>query len=590
MINKRKQLEAEKYTIVFLWAALVLWRIPFLNKGIDYTDTGFSLTNYYNVFSGAGIHSIGTFLTTLLGGLIYMVLPKFQLLVFKILHWIIYAFVDIVTYRIFRKFIKPVFILFALLALSLGGTAGEAIFSYYPLTKALLIPAIGLLFKGCFENNKMSFFFSGFICGINIFVRLPNVFFCSMILCIVLYGIWNHWDKKKIIQNAAAYLLGVFSGFALILIFMIAYMGFDKVSGSFTGFVNIAIGKSAPEINNFLGIEEASDHSFLASIRKVLIQGVYALKDIAIFGLPMLTATFIIKRIIKNKTAYIVTGIVDAILLILFRRRISSNLVSIQVILMFSFSFLVFFNEIDVKHRLFYLCSLLLGIFCIFGSDLGLTRVSMLQGIVLLTSILGVKDLRDLVYQCQNKDKHVWIEKNVFAPALSIIILASFIVNLTVHIPKTYMDGFIKQMNYSVHEDIAVLAGMKTTEIRRDEINEYYQIMSNPKLSECEVAIFGYFPLGYVISDQKDYFESVQPCVDYPGVKVISLLPVIEEKAEKDIYPVIVLSKVNQIQRGDDHATSEAKMKVIDYMLSLTEYNIAIDDDFYTIYIPSSIL
>ena len=90
-------------------------------------------------------------------------------------------------------------------------------------------------------------------------------------------------------------------------------------------------------------------------------------------------------------------------------------------------------------------------------------------------------------------------------------------------------------------------------------------------MENTEVAVFGYFPLGFNISEQKDYFESVMPCVDYPRVSVERLLGVIQEKQDQGIKPVIVISYVNQIQRGDDHFTSEAKMAVLDYMLSLNE-------------------
>ena len=59
-----------KWLTLVLWIVICLWRIPFLNKGIDYTDTGYSLENYKNVFDGNGINGIGVFLTNLIGGLI----------------------------------------------------------------------------------------------------------------------------------------------------------------------------------------------------------------------------------------------------------------------------------------------------------------------------------------------------------------------------------------------------------------------------------------------------------------------------------------------------------------------------------------
>jgi hypothetical protein len=114
--------------------------------------------------------------------------------------------------------------------------------------------------------------------------------------------------------------------------------------------------------------------------------------------------------------------------------------------------------------------------------------------------------------------------------------------------------------------------------------------MSSPKLANSEVAIFGYFPLGYVIGPQMDYFSEVQPCVDYPSVSVVSLLEVIEEKQNDSTYPIIVLSHVNKLQRGDENDTSKAKLAVIEYMLTLTDYQVLVDDDYYLIYVPKNII
>ena len=67
---------------ICLWIIFIIWKIPFLNKGIDYTDTGFNMENYKNVFFGEGITDIGLVLTNLIGGIIYKLLPAYQLVVY----------------------------------------------------------------------------------------------------------------------------------------------------------------------------------------------------------------------------------------------------------------------------------------------------------------------------------------------------------------------------------------------------------------------------------------------------------------------------------------------------------------------------
>ena len=283
-----------KVGMALLWAFLILWRIPFLNLGIDYTDTGFSLTNYKNVFYGGGIQDIGVFLTTLIGGVIYRLLPAYQLLVYRILHWLLYVAVDVITYRFFRRYLKPGVILLALLALNLGSRSGEAIFGYYPLTKLLLIPAIALLVQGVRENKRLLLFFSGLLCGVNIFVRLPNVLFCSMVLSVIFYGVWTKRDRKDIWRGVLTNILGVLAGACAALLLMACFMGFDGIFQSFASYVMLALGKTDSQVVNFLGIEETSGHSVFAIVRTVAIQSVYALEDIALFGIPMLLLALLI--------------------------------------------------------------------------------------------------------------------------------------------------------------------------------------------------------------------------------------------------------------------------------------------------------
>ena len=588
-LNETVQKRVYRFGLFALWAILLLWRIPFLNLGIDYTDTGFSLTNYKNVFYGGGIQDVGLFLTTMLGGVIYRLLPAYQLLVFRILHWLLYVAVDVMTYRFFRRYLKPGVILLALLALNLGSRSGEAVFGYYPLTKLLLIPAIALLVKGVCDRKKMPIFFSGLLCGVNIFVRLPNVLFCGMVLGVVFYGAWTKQGKKTIWRGVLRYLLGVLAGAAAALLLMVCAMGFDTIVHSFADYAALALGKTDAGVVNFLGVEETSGHSVFAIVKTVARQGVFALEDVAMYGLPMLLAAFLIHLVWKKlvpahpKGEFVLIGVVEAVAIFFLRARIQENLLVVTVLLLFGVVLLLLLlgKRIPPEHRLVYVLTFVLGLCCVFGSDLGLRRVSMLQGMILLVPILGVKDLKETV----TAKRHQAAYRHALAPALSLVILATIVVNLTFVIPKTFMDGKVWELDHSVSDELPVLRGMKTTETRAAQLEEYYETVS--AYPEQEIAVFGYFPLGYVLGPQRDYFESVQPCVDYPAVSVESLLGVMQEKP--DVYPILVMSHVNRLQRGDDHDTSEAKAAVFDHMLTRTDYVCVLDDAYFTIYVPAQL-
>jgi len=151
---KLKSIKSTDVLSIVLLSVLILWRIPFLNKGIDCTDTGFSLDNYKNVFQGNGINGIGIFITTFIGGVIYNSLNSYQLLVFRIIHWILNLTTYYFSYCIFKKYLDRNFLLLLLLGMSFGAKNGEALFSYYPLTSCLLLLSVCLLIDGTIDEKK----------------------------------------------------------------------------------------------------------------------------------------------------------------------------------------------------------------------------------------------------------------------------------------------------------------------------------------------------------------------------------------------------------------------------------------------------
>ena len=596
--QNKKTDTVRKVIWIALWIVLILWRLPFVFKGIDYTDTGYDLTHYMQVFGGEGIRGIGLFLTNLIGGIIYHLLPAYHLLVFRLLYWLLCVGIDVIAYVIFRKRIEPILVLGVLIIYDFASFGGEALFSYYPLTKIILLSALALLFSGIEDHKPVKLILSGILCGINIFVRLPNFLFCVMFIGIIAYGVWTKREKKKNVKEVFQYILGAVSGALLILAIMIVYMGWNTVLDSFSGFVNLALGKTDSQVVNFLGVEETSGHSISAIIKNVGWQSLRAVRDMVLFGLPMLAAAVLLSQLKRIKLKYsgiisfALCVIIEMIIAFIFRVRLHATVGYISAVLMMVMClFMVFALKGKLPmHRTIYLVAFLLGGCCVFGSDLGLSRLNMLQGFIPLLILMGVIDLKEAkVFSDENK-KASFIYDNVLCSALVVLFVSMLVTGTTVGMKSAYMDGNYTELHTNVNEDVSVLNGMKTSEIRAEELNEYYEVMSSPDLADSEVAIFGYFPLGYVIGPQKDYFESVQPCVDYTSVSVVSLLEVIQEKQSSNDYPIIVLSHINRLQRGDDHDTSDAKLAVMEYMLTLTDYQVLVDDDYYLIYVPKSII
>ena len=183
-----------------LWLLIIAVRIPFLNGGIDYTDTGYNIMKYKNVFYGEGISDIGMFYTSLIGGLIYKLLPAYHLLVYRILHLVIQIVILAVSYNYFKKYVnRNVLLIFFLAFMTLLG--GEMIYSYYPMSQLFLTIGIILLHKGLVMDRKWCLVLSGFIMGLSVFVRLTNVLYFAMFIGVIWYGINKKQTVKKIVNN-----------------------------------------------------------------------------------------------------------------------------------------------------------------------------------------------------------------------------------------------------------------------------------------------------------------------------------------------------------------------------------------------------
>lgn len=577
---------------ICLWIIFIIWKIPFLNKGIDYTDTGFNMENYKNVFFGEGITDIGLVLTNLIGGIIYKLLPAYQLLVYRILHWIIGILTAFFAYQIFKRYLDKNLILVLLIGLSLATKGGESIYSYYPMTSLVLILALMFLHAGLVDKKNSKLVIAGIISGINILFRLTNLIYLAMVLLIIFYGWIKGYSKKETIKTAFLYVVGAAGAFICIIPLLFFILGPENLINSFMSYVREFLGIVDKNVVNHLAIEEKSGHSLSAEIKTLGQQGISSITVMICCFVPVvilweLIGTFI-KRVVDFKNNFlmeIVFAVYSIVVLFVLKNKISGTVFLILAIgsLCFSFAFLLKAKKIKSEYALLFASTFLMGCCSVIGSDLGFRRISIIQSYAVLSIALGVQ----LIMTCTSlNNKYFKIAKN-FVKSFSIIFITSlYVVGIFCMMPQSYLDADYGELKYSVNPELTVLKGMKTSKIRSEQLNEYYEIMRKPELQNTEVAVFGYFPLGFNISEQKDYFESVMPCVDYPRVSVERLLGVIQEKQDQGIKPVIVISYVNQIQRGDDHFTSEAKMAVLDYMLSLNEYEVYHESNNFKIYAP----
>lgn len=593
-----------KWLPLLLFALMAAIRLFFVNKGIDYTDTGFNLTKYKSVFYGDGVSGIGMFFTDLIGGVLYYLLPSHQLLVYRILHVVIWLATIFFAYQIFKQYVNRMYLLafFCGLATLIGG---EMIYSYYPMTQLLLLLSLWLLHDGLLKDKKWLLFTAGFVACINVFFRLPNLLYLSMILGVLWYGWCCKQEKRTIWKNVGLFFGGVIGGGFFTLLIMFFTLGFEKAIQSFLNYVGLALGQSGATVENFLGIQEQSGHSLLAEIKTIGSQGIQAIiVFVCFFGVLLLFSAgikaLVARRCKKETTKQVVhwiTILVWCIAAVALAGHLAERNLYILGLasIVLSIILMIACRKENPIVSTFCMLNILLSIFSVIGTDKGLQRFFIVRTIQIPMLLICAQQIpmywNGFLEKIHlPKLKHVVKEsfvKNWLRGFCVLMCISIFAVGICTCMNSAYSDGAYSELTYTCSKEILPLRGMYTSKERAEALDEYYFIMQEDAMKDREVAVFGYFPLAHVITSQPRYFDNVNPCVDYPSVSVEKLLAVIQRKEQAGVIPVIVLSHVDRIQWGrpEDHSiTTEAKQAVIDYMLTLHDYEIYKETEYYTIY------
>lgn len=200
MIDKLKKIccsdRFKKNEHIVFCSILLLFPVWLIRYGIDYTDTGYSITNFQTFGSTAGKIQIATFLSNALGAF-FMKLPfgknYLGIMVYTALFIGILA---VVCYLLMRKYyMQELVFVGVFMALCARWCPGVVLYNY--LSYFLYVVAIGFLVLGFEKNKRIYLFVAGTVLGLNIFARFPNITHCVLILPVLFYF---YLEKKKVIE------------------------------------------------------------------------------------------------------------------------------------------------------------------------------------------------------------------------------------------------------------------------------------------------------------------------------------------------------------------------------------------------------
>lgn len=277
-----------KYLSSVLLAVMVMYPLRWTFTGLDLWDAGYNCINY--IWFGPGHMNPSLFYSTFLAnvtGRLFSLLPYGDTYAGLRFYCGLVICANVLLSALFCirkvKFNRWAVILGELLAVSL--CYSPTVILYNHLSFLLLTVTIILLYNGLTSENNICLMSAGFILGLNVFVRFPNITQAALILAVWYY----FWQKKSRLKDVIYKTLICLAGF--VVSFILIYVIIDGMYGNGSYFAGI---------QGMFGISEgAEDYSLRSMITGMIgayIRGFRRVADMAVFA----AASFVIVAVIRK--------------------------------------------------------------------------------------------------------------------------------------------------------------------------------------------------------------------------------------------------------------------------------------------------
>ena len=565
-----------------LLAVLFLWQFLFVGKGIDGSDTSFYLANYKWAFVEESIVQSGTIFSDLTGALLYHLLPRGHLLVFRLLDALANCAVfGCALYLCGRENRIPV-----LLAVLFGAfylKRGTMTLSYNTFSVLLFALAMCLLLAGLRNRRRRDVALAGLLAGVNVLFRLPNLLQASMALAILLYGWKDGWKRRDIWHTAAvfavSYVCAVLAGLGVGCL----YKG---IEGVLQGYGMLAA----------IGANRESSHGIGNMLANIWRQVSESMKPLGLFlvsagALAVLTAVFEEKAVLPRRTiqrlslglAVLGGSLYGAFLALWFVPGWMICFFAVIALLLSGVTILCA-RCLDAE-RLTWAWFLMISVLCVsVGTDNGL-----LQCLYFGAHILGLTAALLLYWRQQDellaggKAAKVFRMRPFCTAMLTLLLVAGLVsTGIRLLFSYTYREAPYAQLTTTL--EAPELAGMKTTPERAAILDAFYEDTRALEPMGHPLATVGHFSVGYLIYDQPPFFERTWP--DLNSYSVEQYAARLAEREEQGILPIIAVVDIGD---GEGLCTSDATKKKYDMLMAMAErhdYICVRDDEAYKLYVP----
>lgn len=190
---------------------LLIYPIIGADQGVSPVDPTYSLANFrfFNDMSGTWI--IATFLANAVGHLLMCLPGASCFLGMNIYTSLIVGLIAVSAYLFLRSYIN-VHILFVSELLALGLCSCPSVLLYNYLTYLFFTLAALFVYTGLLREDDRWLIAAGIILGVNVFVRLPNVTECALILAVWYDGVRNRRKPASVAMSTVRCIAGFLAG------------------------------------------------------------------------------------------------------------------------------------------------------------------------------------------------------------------------------------------------------------------------------------------------------------------------------------------------------------------------------------------
>lgn len=572
ILKKKAYRIASGIVFILLIAWMAFCRV---DRGMDITDSTYSLTNFLFADKMDGMWYYSTFYANLLGSLLVKLPFGNTLLGMNVYTGLIRFLIGVLSYFFFVKEVgmaRELSFLGSFIAVAFCWCPTTILYNY--LTYLFFFLGAAFLYRGLTKEKKTSLVLAGFFLGTNFFVRLPNVAEAALIVALFLYSVLKREKFTKCLVKTVCCILGYAIAFIPGMVLIMITRGFDEYV------------KGIQEL--FSMTEESTGYSPVAMVlnsARAYLRG-WKWDEITIFMLLLCSLAFLVFPAKIKWARYVSsTAVTGAFVVLLYKK----NLFDVNI----------------YYHAAIYRSGALLLTICLVwllgtfvhraSSDEEKLLAIIALGVIVITPLGSNNELYSninnlffvlpaflfLLFRFSTGNEYFRGVRYSLFLLTGVIGIYAMIVSYS----ASFRDGLDGRMNVEVKNN-PVVKGMKTTEYNAKCLEELFDLWDDKSLEGSKVLLYGNVSgLGFYLGSAPAISTAWPSLSSFSTSKfeadMKDLRGMILYKGEP--APVVIIGK--EEQEGIFSEASAGKQEILKEFLVDNDYNVAYDNHKFLVYL-----